>query len=87
MYNGVSIIFGIDSTVCSSVIKWYVIVLTYLESQMYKISCSWEDVLISYVLLVKSPVSGLMRFRDGSDKETASNFGQISENVRRRAGQ
>jgi hypothetical protein len=32
-------------------------------------------------IFIWSLVSGLMRFRDGSDKGTASNFVQISEKV------
>jgi hypothetical protein len=42
---------------------------------VYKISRSWVDVLIFYVLLFRV----VMRFRDGSDKGAASSVVQTSE--------
>jgi hypothetical protein len=44
----------------------------------YKISCSWVDVLIFYALLF-GVLYRLMRFRDGSDSQCASDFVQIFE--------
>jgi hypothetical protein len=40
---------------------------------VYNISCSWVDVLV-FTSFYLSRVSCLMRFRNGSDKGTASNF-------------
>jgi hypothetical protein len=50
---------------------------------MYNISRTWVNVLLSGVVYL----SGLMRFRDGSDKGSASNVVQISEKVGRRPWQ
>jgi hypothetical protein len=53
--------------------------------QVYKIPRIWVDVLILRPFIWSS-VFGLMLFRNGSEKGTASNFVQISENVWRGPG-
>jgi hypothetical protein len=58
--------------------RW--IVLEYLGS-LYKISHSWVDVLTFLRPFIWSLVSGLMQFRDGSNKGTASNCVQILEKM------
>jgi hypothetical protein len=62
------------------------IVLVYLRSEFTKfhVAGGHVDFLHSFIW---SRVSGLMRFRNGSDSKCAYNFVQISERVRRRLGQ
>jgi hypothetical protein len=62
-----------DATVDDSISIFWVLV--------YKISRCWVDVVIFYVLLFQSRVSGLMRFHNGPDSECASSSVQISEKV------
>jgi hypothetical protein len=61
------------------------IVLAYFGSQCTKFHIAGYTLLNFYVLLFE--VVYLMRFRDGSDSECASNVAQISGKVRRRPWQ
>jgi hypothetical protein len=66
----------------SSTIQRYMIVLAYLWSQCTKVyAAGWMCWFLHN--FIWSRVSGLMRFRHGSDEGTASEFVQLSEKVRR----
>jgi hypothetical protein len=52
-----------------------------ISAQFFKLLGGHADFLHPFI---SSRVSGVMQFHDGSVKETASNFVQISESVQRR---
>jgi hypothetical protein len=71
---------------CSRVMERQMIVLAYLGGQCTKFhTAGWPCWFLRP--FIWGCVSGLMWFHDGSESECASNFVQISENVRRRPWQ
>jgi hypothetical protein len=87
--QGVSIISGTSAATCTVVVVVNATVddstRISLES-VSNISRRWMDVLI-FCYFIWSSVPGLMKFCDGSDKGTASNFVQISKKVWQRPWQ
>jgi hypothetical protein len=68
---------------CGRVMQRLMILLAYLGSQCTKFhAVGWTCWFLRP--FISSRLTGLMRFRDGYNKGTASNFVQISEKVRRK---